>query len=36
MIESIIVFISGMAVEAMILRATELCLVAHPIAGYNP
>ena len=26
----------GMATEAMILRATELGLVAHPIAGYNP
>lgn len=26
----------GMAVEAMILRATELGLVAHPIAGYSP
>lgn len=26
----------GMAVSAMILRATELGLVAHPIAGYLP
>jgi nitroreductase len=26
----------GMATEAMILRATELELVAHPIAGYSP
>jgi len=26
----------GMATEAMILRATELDLVAHPIAGYSP
>jgi nitroreductase len=26
----------GMATEAMILRATELGLVAHPIAGYSP
>lgn len=26
----------GMACEAMILRATELGLVAHPIAGYSP
>lgn len=26
----------GMAVEAIILRATELGLVAHPIAGYSP
>jgi nitroreductase len=26
----------GMAVSAMILRATELDLVAHPIAGYSP
>lgn len=26
----------GMAVSAMILRATELGLVAHPIAGYDP
>jgi nitroreductase len=26
----------GMATGAMILRATELGLVAHPIAGYNP
>ena len=25
-----------MAVEAMILCATELGLVAHPIAGFNP
>jgi nitroreductase len=25
-----------MATEAMILRATELGLVAHPIAGYSP
>jgi nitroreductase len=26
----------GMATEAMILRATELGLVVHPIAGYSP
>jgi nitroreductase len=26
----------GMATEAMILRATELGFVAHPIAGYSP
>ena len=26
----------GMATSAMILRATELGLVAHPIAGYSP
>jgi nitroreductase len=26
----------GMAVSAMILRATELDLVAHPIAGFSP
>ena len=26
----------GMATEALILRATELGLVAHPIAGYSP
>jgi nitroreductase len=26
----------GMAIEAMILRATELGFVAHPIAGYSP
>lgn len=26
----------GMATSAMILRATELDLVAHPIAGYSP
>jgi nitroreductase len=26
----------GMATEAMILRATEIGLVAHPIAGYSP
>ena len=26
----------GMSTEAMILRATELGLVAHPIAGYSP
>jgi len=26
----------GMATEAMILRSTELGLVAHPIAGYSP
>lgn len=29
-------FDTGMAVSAMILRATELGLVAHPIAGYDP
>ncbi len=28
-------FDTGMATAAMILRATELGLVAHPIAGYN-
>lgn len=28
-------FDTGMATAAMILRATELELVAHPIAGYN-
>jgi nitroreductase len=26
----------GMATEAIILRATELGLIAHPIAGYSP
>lgn len=26
----------GMAVSAMLLRATEMGLVAHPIAGYDP
>lgn len=26
----------GMAVSAMMLRATEMGLVAHPIAGYDP
>jgi len=26
----------GMATEAIILRATEIGLVAHPIAGYSP
>ena len=26
----------GMATEALILRATELELIAHPIAGYSP
>ena len=26
----------GMATEAIILRATEMGLVAHPIAGYSP
>lgn len=26
----------GMATSAMILRATELGLIAHPIAGYSP
>ena len=26
----------GMAVSAMVLRATEMGLVAHPIAGYSP
>jgi nitroreductase len=26
----------GMATEAIIIRATELGLVAHPIAGYSP
>ncbi|MCK4537276.1 MAG: nitroreductase family protein [Candidatus Krumholzibacteria bacterium] len=29
-------FDTGMAVSAMILRATELDLVAHPIAGFDP
>lgn len=29
-------FDTGMAVAFMILRATELGLVAHPIAGYDP
>ncbi|MBU0761892.1 MAG: nitroreductase family protein [Candidatus Altiarchaeota archaeon] len=29
-------FDSGIAVGQMILQATELGLVAHPIAGYNP
>jgi len=29
-------FDTGMATAFIILRATELCLVAHPIAGYNP
>ncbi len=29
-------FDTGMAVYAMLLRATELNLVAHPIAGYSP
>ena len=29
-------FDTGMAVGFMILRATELGLVAHPIAGYSP
>ncbi|MGC8849634.1 MAG: nitroreductase family protein [Candidatus Bathyarchaeia archaeon] len=29
-------FDTGMAVALLILRATELGLVAHPIAGYNP
>ena len=29
-------FDTGMASAAMILRATELGLVAHPIAGYSP
>jgi nitroreductase len=29
-------FDTGMAVAAIILRATELGLVAHPIAGYSP
>lgn len=29
-------FDTGMAVSAMLLRATELGLVAHPIAGYSP
>ncbi|MCX8093196.1 MAG: nitroreductase family protein [Candidatus Goldbacteria bacterium] len=29
-------FDTGLAVSAMILRATELNLVAHPIAGYSP
>jgi nitroreductase len=29
-------FDSGMATALMILRATELGLVAHPIAGYSP
>ena len=29
-------FDSGMATAQMILRATELGIVAHPIAGYSP
>ncbi len=29
-------FDTGMAVYAMLLRATELNLIAHPIAGYSP
>lgn len=29
-------FDTGMAVSAILLRATELNLVAHPIAGYSP
>ena len=29
-------FDTGMAVSAIILRATELNLVAHPIAGFSP
>jgi nitroreductase len=29
-------FDTGMATAALILRATELGLVAHPIAGYSP
>ncbi len=29
-------FDTGLAVAFLILRATELGLVAHPIAGYNP
>jgi len=29
-------FDTGMATGAMILRATEMGLVAHPIAGYDP
>jgi nitroreductase len=29
-------FDTGMAVGFMLLRATELDLIAHPIAGYNP
>ena len=29
-------FDTGMATASMILRATELGLVAHPIAGYSP
>ncbi len=29
-------FDTGMAVSSMVLRATELELVAHPIAGYDP
>ena len=29
-------FDTGMATAFLILRATELGLVAHPIAGYNP
>lgn len=29
-------FDTGMATAAIILRATELGLVAHPIAGYSP
>lgn len=29
-------FSSGLAVGEMVLRATELGLIAHPIAGYDP
>jgi nitroreductase len=29
-------FDTGMAIGSLILRATEMGLVAHPIAGYNP
>jgi nitroreductase len=29
-------FDTGMAVASIMLRATEMGLVAHPIAGYNP
>ncbi|MGB9717701.1 MAG: nitroreductase family protein [Thermoproteota archaeon] len=29
-------FDTGMAVALLVLRATELSLVAHPIAGYEP
>ena len=29
-------FDTGMATQSIILRATELGLVAHPIAGYSP